>query len=266
MAKEAYYFSHDYGARNDPKLQKVLMKLGQEGKGVYWDIVEMLFEEGGYLLLSECDSYAFALRTNTDCINSLVNDFGLFQKNDVFFWSDSVNRRLVEREQKSEKARNSANNRWKNANASKKNANASEINASAVTHLCDGNAIKERKGKEKKEIKDTVDKSTMQDDIVDRVVKLLNETTGKDFKVNSSSTKTLIIARLKDGFTYEDFERVIIFKCKEWLNRPDMVSYLRPKTLFNNSNFESYLNSSPTKVVNITPLYATAQPLQNNNW
>ncbi len=33
-AKESFYFSHDYSARNDPKLVKVLMKLGQAGKGV----------------------------------------------------------------------------------------------------------------------------------------------------------------------------------------------------------------------------------------
>src|SRR5882762_147968 len=139
MAKEAFYFSHDYGARNDPKLQKVLMKLGQEGKGVYWDLVEMLFEEGGKLLLSECDGYAFALRTNESCITKLINDFGLFCKDATYFWSDSVNRRIYERDAKSEKARQSALNRWNNANASKTNANA-------LRQVCEGNAIKERKG------------------------------------------------------------------------------------------------------------------------
>ena len=46
MAKESFYFSHDYGSRNDPKLVKVLMKLKQEGKGVYWDLIEMLYEQG----------------------------------------------------------------------------------------------------------------------------------------------------------------------------------------------------------------------------
>jgi hypothetical protein len=143
MAKEAFYFSHDYGARNDPKLQKVLMKLGQEGKGVYWDLVEMLFEEGGKLLLSECDGYAFALRTNESCIAKLINDFGLFCKDATYFWSDSVNRRIYERDAKSEKARQSALNRWNNANALKTNANA-------LRQVCEGNAIKERKGKEKK--------------------------------------------------------------------------------------------------------------------
>ena len=31
--KEVYYFQHDYNARNDPKLQDVLIDLGVEGIG-----------------------------------------------------------------------------------------------------------------------------------------------------------------------------------------------------------------------------------------
>ncbi|MBC7913385.1 MAG: DUF4373 domain-containing protein, partial [Pyrinomonadaceae bacterium] len=78
MAKEAFYFTHDYGSRNDPKMQKVLMKMGHEGKSVYWDLVEMLYEEGGYLRVSECDNYAFAIRTEASTISRLINDFDLF--------------------------------------------------------------------------------------------------------------------------------------------------------------------------------------------
>jgi hypothetical protein len=136
MAKEAYYFSHDYGARNDPKLQKVLMKLGQQGKGVYWDLIEMLFEEGGKLLLSECESYAFALRVDLKIIQSLINDFELFEKNDIYFWSNSVLKRLEIRENKSIKASENARKRWDRANAMQSHSKR--------------NAIKEKKGKEKK--------------------------------------------------------------------------------------------------------------------
>src|SRR4051812_4640561 len=98
MAKDSYFFTHDYGARNDPKLQKVLMRLGQAGKGVYWDLIELSFEQGGYLNIADIESYAFALRTDCDCINKLINDFDLFQKNDIFFWSVSVLRRLDKRD------------------------------------------------------------------------------------------------------------------------------------------------------------------------
>lgn len=33
--KEVYYFQHDYNARNDPKLQDVLIEHGAAGIGVF---------------------------------------------------------------------------------------------------------------------------------------------------------------------------------------------------------------------------------------
>jgi len=148
MSKESYYFSHDYGSRNDPKLVKVLMKLGQAGKGVYWDLIEMLYEQGGYLMLSDCDSYAFALRTDEECITKLINDFGLFENDGEKFWSNSVLSRLDKRDSKSQKAKESALKRWNKADS---NANASKKNANALQSHCEPNAIKESKGKENKE-------------------------------------------------------------------------------------------------------------------
>lgn len=143
------YFSHDVNARNDAKLIKVLMRLGQAGKGVYWDLVEMLHEQDGHLMLSDCESYAFALRTDCAVINSLITDFDLFEHDGVRFWSDSALRRIDQRNEKSVKAKESAAKRWGN----------SERNANAMRTHCDGNAIKEikeRKGKEIKESKKTV--------------------------------------------------------------------------------------------------------------
>lgn len=131
----AEYFSHDYGARNDPKMQKLLMKLGQAGKGVFWDLVEMLYEQGGYLLLSECDSYAFALRVDCDTFTNVLNDFDLFKKDDTKFWSESVLLRIGIRKNKSVKAKESATKRWNNANA--------------MRTQCEGNAIKGNKRKVK---------------------------------------------------------------------------------------------------------------------
>ncbi|QQT60061.1 DUF4373 domain-containing protein [Sphingobacterium multivorum] len=148
MSKDTFYFSHDYGARNDPKLVKVLMKLGQEGKGVYWDLIEMLYEQSGYLMLSECDSYAFALRTTEACITRLVQEFGLFENDGIKFWSNSVLFRLNERNAKSLKAKQSAQKRWEKAEL---NANASKKNANALPSQSAPNAIKESKEKESKE-------------------------------------------------------------------------------------------------------------------
>lgn len=72
------------------------------------------------------------------------------------------------------------------------------------------------------------------------VVEYLNKKTSKRFKKTSVKTKTLINARLNEGFDEEDFYKVINIKSKQWLNT-DMEKYLRPETLFSNK-FEGYLN------------------------
>jgi hypothetical protein len=133
------YFSHDEGARNDPKLVQVMMELGHEGKSVYWDLVEMLYEQGGHLMLSQCKGYAFALRTNCDLILRLVNDFELFVTDGEKFWSETALRRLIQRNAKSEKAKESAAKRW----------GSSERNANALPTQSDRNAIKVKESKVK---------------------------------------------------------------------------------------------------------------------
>ena len=58
-----------------------------------------------------------------------------------------------------------------------------------------------------------------------------------------------LLKRLAEGFTIDDFKKVIDVKCAQWLNDPNMKKYLRPETLFKASHFESYLNEyvEPTK-------------------
>jgi hypothetical protein len=105
MAKETFYFSHDYNARNDKEMVKVRMKMGMEGIGLYWCIVEMLYEENGYLLRSEYERISFELRSDLNRITMLIESFALFKFDDEKFWSTSVLDRLKIRKEKSEKAK-----------------------------------------------------------------------------------------------------------------------------------------------------------------
>ena len=79
------------------------------------------------------------------------------------------------------------------------------------------------------------------------IVDYLNQKAGTNYKASSKKTKTLIHARLEEGFTQDDFVTVIDKKCTEWLGT-DMEKYLRPETLFG-TKFEGYLNAkvTPTK-------------------
>lgn len=77
--------------------------------------------------------------------------------------------------------------------------------------------------------------------IVD-VIDYLNLKTGKKYKHTTPKTKTLIKARLKEGFTVSDFKKVIDDKVFSWGSDINMSKYLRPETLFG-TKFEGYLNS-----------------------
>lgn len=78
-------------------------------------------------------------------------------------------------------------------------------------------------------------------DSVNVIVSYLNSRVGSSFKASTDKTKRMINARLKEGFTVEDFKQVIETKAEEWENDPKFCKFLRPETLFSNK-FESYLN------------------------
>lgn len=81
---------------------------------------------------------------------------------------------------------------------------------------------------------------------IGNIVNYLNNKSNKNYRSNSNNTIKHIKARLNEGYTEEDFYRVIDWKCSQWLEDPKMSEYLRPDTLFG-SKFESYLNSAPKK-------------------
>lgn len=74
------------------------------------------------------------------------------------------------------------------------------------------------------------------------VIDYLNTKTGSNYRATTGANIKPIRARLNDGFSIEDCKKVIDTKSGQWLNKPDMVRYLRPATLFSPSKFEGYLN------------------------
>lgn len=73
------------------------------------------------------------------------------------------------------------------------------------------------------------------------IISYLNEKTEKNFKDATKKTQELIKARFSEGFTLDDFKKVIDIKATKWRKDPKMNLYLRPETLFG-VKFESYLN------------------------
>jgi hypothetical protein len=140
--KDTYYFSHDYNSRNDHKIKRLISKHGYLGYGLFWAIIEDLYNNAN-ALQTDYESIAFDLRTSENIIESIINDFDLFIIEGDNFGSLSAQRRLEERDAKSQKARETAFKRW---NKNKENANAMQTHSK-------GNAIKESK-ENKKESKE----------------------------------------------------------------------------------------------------------------
>lgn len=78
--------------------------------------------------------------------------------------------------------------------------------------------------------------------IIKDIVEYLNLKTNSSYRYSSEKTRRTINARLNEGFTLDDFKKVIDIKTKQWLGDPKMEQYLRPETLFG-TKFESYLNT-----------------------
>lgn len=83
------------------------------------------------------------------------------------------------------------------------------------------------------------------DDMIVEIIEYLNDCTGKSYKPTSKVAILNINARLKEGYTKDDFIKVIKVKSTKWLGTK-FEDYLTPNTLFGNK-FESYLNENITK-------------------
>ena len=96
----------------------------------------------------------------------------------------------------------------------------------------------------KDNIKDNVGKPDTFDSDIKTIVDYLNAKTQSNFKAKTEETRKSIRARLKEGYTVEDFKRVIDSKSSDWADSERMREYLRPSTLFRPANFEAYLNEA----------------------
>ena len=73
------------------------------------------------------------------------------------------------------------------------------------------------------------------------IIDYLNIKAETNYKPTTRKTKDLIKSRFNEGFTLEEFKKVIDNKTREWKYNAEMCKYLRPETLFG-TKFESYLN------------------------
>ena len=196
MGKDTFYFSHDYNSRSDEKIKLLIRKHGILGYGVFWAIIEDLYNNANALRL-DYEGIAYDLRIDVKIIESIINDFDLFVIKEGIFGSLSVERRLNQRNEKSTKARDSAKYRW----------DKFKNDANALQSQSEGNAIKERKVKKRKEKESKDENKDIQFDVFwnlydkkvskEKSVAKWNKLSYDD-KVKIIQTLPAFIAKIKD--------------------------------------------------------------------
>lgn len=157
MTKEAYYFSHDANARQDEKILMLRAEHGWEGYGIYWALIEMMFESSDSVLNhSKIKGIAVSYNIDITLLQSVINTCiteELFNSDNEHFWSESLLRRktkfLDSKAQKSEAGSKGMAKRWGN-----RQPTDNGVNNGVIT---ENNKVKERKVKESKgkEIKES---------------------------------------------------------------------------------------------------------------
>ena len=142
------YLQHQSNSFTDIKIIKMRSKLGIESYGIFWALLELLFNEENKLCIDDYSVLAFSLQCDADKLKSVIEDFDLFVIEDGCFYSKRLNNHIDTINSKSIKAKESASKRWNNANAKRTH---SDSNASRVEYS------KEDKSKVKKNNKKGVD-------------------------------------------------------------------------------------------------------------
>lgn len=202
MAKETYYFSHDSNALTDTKILNMRADYGLEGYGLYWAIIEMMRNEEDYKLKLNKNTYrAIKTLTNTTIdiekfIKDCLDDYELFKQEDENFYSNSLLRRMQEKDKKSAIARKKAEKRWSGNNTAKQ-------------QQCSSNANKEKESKEKENKKNENKENKNKKENRNKVVEIYNT-----YCVNLPQVQKLTekrekaIDKLLKEFSLEQFEEI----------------------------------------------------------
>jgi hypothetical protein len=89
----SHYFHHDDNAMRDIKILKLREVFGARGYGLYWMVIEYLFSCGGkadYNFKAISMAIGEDKRTVKKFMEKCIEDFGLFERDESYFWSNRL--------------------------------------------------------------------------------------------------------------------------------------------------------------------------------
>ncbi len=116
MAKETFYFTHDYNARNDDKILELRSIHGVEGYGVFWMIVETMAENSnGGVKATLIGGLSLGYGVAKDRLIAIFQtclEIGLFYEKDGFYFSKRMSTHKNLRVRLSDAGKAGAEKRW----------------------------------------------------------------------------------------------------------------------------------------------------------
>lgn len=163
MAKEAYYFPHEYDTRSDDKMAPFVMEHGAIGYGIYWIIVELLHKSEDSRIEHKANTIKRIAATSKvglsefEAILKSCLDYELLREEEGFIYNDRVlrnkNKRQDIREKRKQAGSSGGINRVLNqaiASESQAIASSSQAIASNLQAKVKQNQANPSKGKERK--------------------------------------------------------------------------------------------------------------------
>ena len=106
-----HWFKHDMFASQDSKLKKLDYKYPIVGYGLFFKIIEMLYQQDGELE-NDIDFLAHNLNYDKEIVRTVIEDFELFAYDDNIITNDRVQEGLKEITEISKKRSKSSKLRW----------------------------------------------------------------------------------------------------------------------------------------------------------
>lgn len=244
------YFPLDVGFLQDMKVRRIIKSCGASAISVLiWLLGSCYRDEGYYIWWTEDLPFIVAdeIGVTEGCVQEVVKralqvgffDASMKEKHGILT-SAGIQKRFLEVTSRRKAAFLRRDFALISVNVDNNSINV--CNNSMNVYSNEQSKVKKSKVKNINTLSSNLDGG--QQKATDEIIFYLNKKTGKHYKVKTPKTVRLIRARLKEGFTVEDFKAVIEKKCDDWLGNEKMERYLRPETLFG-TKFEGYLNETP---------------------
>lgn len=169
--KEKFYFQHDYDAADDPKICVAIEDYGGIGYAMFFYAVELMHREGDKRLPFKGYVFkAIALKMKTDVdivkrfIDDCINEYGLFDADGEFFYSNRVFKNIEYREEANRKKVEAGRKGGIASGKSRRKtspAKQGEAVSGVNEPMLEANEANEPKEKKRKEIKEKEIKSNI---------------------------------------------------------------------------------------------------------